>query len=236
MSRFCATRAPKSMTRHVMSRGMETIEAAPLSRARGAARRGAHAGRGPLQPAGLTAAQAEVIAVLRDADGPLTVREVGDRLVCEGGSPSRLVSTIVAAGLIRAHRASRRSSGGRAVAHVRRTARGPRGRRGGTSGPRLARRRARRARGGRTGPRAPQARRGAAGRRRDRAPTRRHSHCSRRIGTVLAESDATVKRMADQPLWSAWWAATSCSRGAASGLTSSRGSWRGCSGIRTPST
>jgi MarR family transcriptional regulator, organic hydroperoxide resistance regulator len=41
-----------------------------------------------------------VIAVLRDADGPLTVREVGERLVCEGGSPSRLVRTVVAAGLI----------------------------------------------------------------------------------------------------------------------------------------
>jgi DNA-binding MarR family transcriptional regulator len=53
-----------------------------------------------LQPAGLTAAQAEVIAVLRDANGPLTLRELGERLVCEGGSPSRLVSSVVAAGLI----------------------------------------------------------------------------------------------------------------------------------------
>jgi DNA-binding MarR family transcriptional regulator len=66
----------------------------------GAQREGARTLADLLQPAGLTPAQAEVIAVLRDADGPLTVRELGDRLVCEGGSPSRLVSSVVAAGLI----------------------------------------------------------------------------------------------------------------------------------------
>jgi len=53
-----------------------------------------------LRPIGLTPAQAEVVAVLRDAGRPLTVREIGDRLVCEGGSPSRLVATVAAAGLL----------------------------------------------------------------------------------------------------------------------------------------
>jgi DNA-binding MarR family transcriptional regulator len=66
----------------------------------GAQREGARTLAKLLQPAGLTAAQAEVIAVLRDANGPLTLRELGERLVCEGGSPSRLVSSVVAAGLI----------------------------------------------------------------------------------------------------------------------------------------
>ena len=77
----------------------------------GAQREGARTLAELLQPAGLTAAQAEVIAVLRDAGGPLTVRELGERLVCEGGSPSRLVSTVVAAGLVerRDHPGDRRA-------------------------------------------------------------------------------------------------------------------------------
>ena len=82
-------RVAKSMTCHVTSRGMETIEELRYL-VLGAQREGARSLAELLQPAGLTAAQAEVIAVLRDADRPLTVREVGDRLVCEGGSPSRL--------------------------------------------------------------------------------------------------------------------------------------------------
>ena len=52
-----------------------------------------------LAPIGLTAAQAEVLAVLRDEPHPLSVREIGQRLVCEGGSPSRLVATVVERGL-----------------------------------------------------------------------------------------------------------------------------------------
>jgi DNA-binding MarR family transcriptional regulator len=48
----------------------------------------------------LTPAQAEAIAVLRDAGGPLTVREIGQRLVCEGGSPSRLMSALTHKGLV----------------------------------------------------------------------------------------------------------------------------------------
>ena len=65
----------------------------------GAQREGARVLAELLRPLGLTAAQAEVIAVLRDAEGPLTVRQIGERLVCETGSPSRLVATVVASGL-----------------------------------------------------------------------------------------------------------------------------------------
>ena len=53
-----------------------------------------------LKPHDLTPSQAEAIAVLRDAGRPLTVREIGDRLVCEGGSPSRLMSTLARKGLV----------------------------------------------------------------------------------------------------------------------------------------
>jgi MarR family transcriptional regulator, organic hydroperoxide resistance regulator len=53
-----------------------------------------------LGPAGLTSAQGEVLAVVAEAKGPLTVREIGERLVCEGGSPSRLVASVVDAGLL----------------------------------------------------------------------------------------------------------------------------------------
>jgi DNA-binding MarR family transcriptional regulator len=51
-----------------------------------------------LRPLGLTPAQAEVLTVLAGAGRPLTVREVGDLLVCEPGSPSRLVSSLADAG------------------------------------------------------------------------------------------------------------------------------------------
>ena len=67
----------------------------------GAQREGARALADLLRPAGLTTAQGEVIAVLQEAQRPLTVREIGDRLVCEGGSPSRLVGSLVDAGLLR---------------------------------------------------------------------------------------------------------------------------------------
>jgi MarR family transcriptional regulator, organic hydroperoxide resistance regulator len=78
----------------------------------GAQREGARALAEQLRPARLTAAQAEVIAVLRDAPRPLTLREVGERLVCETGSPSRLVASVIAAGLIER---SERSSDRRAI-------------------------------------------------------------------------------------------------------------------------
>ena len=66
----------------------------------GAQREGARALADLLRPAGVTAAQGEVLAVLRDAGRGLTVREIGERLVCEGGSPSRLVAGLVDAGLL----------------------------------------------------------------------------------------------------------------------------------------
>jgi DNA-binding MarR family transcriptional regulator len=65
-----------------------------------AQREGARALAAGLKQVGLTPSQAEAIAVLRDAARPLTVREIGERLVCEGGSPSRLMSTLAHKGLV----------------------------------------------------------------------------------------------------------------------------------------
>jgi MarR family transcriptional regulator, organic hydroperoxide resistance regulator len=65
-----------------------------------AQREGARALAAALKPHDLTPSQAEAIAVLRDATAPLTVREIGQRLVCEGGSPSRLMSTLTQKGLV----------------------------------------------------------------------------------------------------------------------------------------
>jgi len=65
-----------------------------------AQREGARALTAALKPHDLTPSQAEAIAVLRDAGRPLAVREIGERLVCEGGSPSRLMSTLTNKGLV----------------------------------------------------------------------------------------------------------------------------------------
>ncbi len=78
----------------------------------GAQREGSRALSELLAPLGLTAAQAEVLAVLRDEPRPLSVGEIGQRLVCEGGSPSRLVATVVDRGLVQR---SPSASDGRAV-------------------------------------------------------------------------------------------------------------------------
>lgn len=67
-----------------------------------AQREGARALAAALKEHDLTPSQAEAIAVLRDAARPLTVREIGQRLVCEGGSPSRLMSTLMNKGLVEA--------------------------------------------------------------------------------------------------------------------------------------
>jgi DNA-binding MarR family transcriptional regulator len=48
---------------------------------------------------GLTPSQAEVLRVLQEHQ-PLSLRELGSLLVCETGSPSRLVSGLVGAGLV----------------------------------------------------------------------------------------------------------------------------------------
>ena len=52
-----------------------------------------------LRDAGLTPAQAEVLDVLRDR-APLSLAELGRLLVCETGSPSRLVDALVQRGLV----------------------------------------------------------------------------------------------------------------------------------------
>lgn len=52
-----------------------------------------------LEPIGLTTSQAEVLRVLYDY-APLSLIELGERLVCETGSPSRLVTTLVEKNLV----------------------------------------------------------------------------------------------------------------------------------------
>ncbi|BAJ31434.1 MULTISPECIES: MarR family transcriptional regulator [Kitasatospora] len=52
-----------------------------------------------LKQAGITPAQSEVLEVLAEGER-LTLAEVGRRLVCEAGSPSRLVDSLVKAGLV----------------------------------------------------------------------------------------------------------------------------------------
>jgi DNA-binding MarR family transcriptional regulator len=52
-----------------------------------------------LQPFSLTPSQAEALRVLQDWQ-PLALIELGSLLVCEQGSPSRLVSGLIAAGYV----------------------------------------------------------------------------------------------------------------------------------------
>lgn len=52
-----------------------------------------------LQPLGLTPSQAEALRVLEDWE-PLALVELGALLVCEQGSPSRLVAGLIAAGYV----------------------------------------------------------------------------------------------------------------------------------------
>jgi MarR family transcriptional regulator, organic hydroperoxide resistance regulator len=87
------------MTCHVFCEIVEPVEELRYL-ILGAQREGARALAELLRHAGLTAAQGEVIAVLHKAKRPLTLREIGERLVCETGSPSRLVASLVDAGLL----------------------------------------------------------------------------------------------------------------------------------------
>lgn len=52
-----------------------------------------------IRPLGLTPAQAEVLTVMHEGH-PLSLVEVGERLVCESGSPSRLIEGMVKAELV----------------------------------------------------------------------------------------------------------------------------------------
>jgi DNA-binding MarR family transcriptional regulator len=60
----------------------------------GAQREGSRQLAAALAPLGLTPAQAEVVRCVAD-NGPMSLRELGAMLVCETGSPSRLVDTLV---------------------------------------------------------------------------------------------------------------------------------------------
>ncbi|MFD4711901.1 MarR family winged helix-turn-helix transcriptional regulator [Streptomyces sp. NPDC058430] len=72
-----------------------------------------------LRPLGVTPAQAEAITLL-DQYAPLTLAELGRYLICETGSPSRLVNSLIERGLIE------RESGqaDRRVIHLSLTAQG----------------------------------------------------------------------------------------------------------------
>jgi MarR family transcriptional regulator, organic hydroperoxide resistance regulator len=52
-----------------------------------------------MRPLGLTAAQADALTVIGQAE-PLALNELGALLIAEGGHPSRLVDRLVAAGLV----------------------------------------------------------------------------------------------------------------------------------------
>lgn len=52
-----------------------------------------------LAPSGLTSSTAEVIRVLEEYE-PLTLKELGSLLICETGSPSRLIKGLVNEGMI----------------------------------------------------------------------------------------------------------------------------------------
>jgi MarR family transcriptional regulator, organic hydroperoxide resistance regulator len=55
-----------------------------------------------MRPLGLTGAQADALNVLRQA-GPISLKELGELLIAEGGHPSRLVDRLVESGLVERH-------------------------------------------------------------------------------------------------------------------------------------
>lgn len=52
-----------------------------------------------LKPTGITGSQAEVLRVLEERE-PLSLKELGSLLICETGSPSRLVDRLVREGFV----------------------------------------------------------------------------------------------------------------------------------------
>lgn len=64
-----------------------------------AQREGARQMTGQLRPLNLTPAQAEILLVLAER-APLTLAELGRLIVCESGSPSRIVDTLTKRGLV----------------------------------------------------------------------------------------------------------------------------------------
>lgn len=52
-----------------------------------------------LEPFGLTSSQFEIVLVLAEY-GPITLKELGELIVCELGSPSRIVDTLVRRGFV----------------------------------------------------------------------------------------------------------------------------------------
>ena len=52
-----------------------------------------------LQPLGVTSVQADALTVIRQA-GPLSLSDLGDLLIAEGGHPSGLIDRLVDAGLV----------------------------------------------------------------------------------------------------------------------------------------
>jgi DNA-binding MarR family transcriptional regulator len=81
-----------------MSREMEALRYGILALQREGQRQLAHL----LQPVGLTPSQAEVVRVVAEF-GPVHIRKLGSLLVCEAGSPWRLVDSLVRKGILAKH-------------------------------------------------------------------------------------------------------------------------------------
>lgn len=76
-------------------RELERLRLLVLAAQRDGARRLSDA----LRPGRLSPSQAEILGVLA-ADGPLSLSDLGRRIVCESGSPSRSVDLLVRRGLV----------------------------------------------------------------------------------------------------------------------------------------
>jgi DNA-binding MarR family transcriptional regulator len=59
-----------------------------------------------LKALNITPSQAEALRVIQ-VDQPLSLKQLGERLICETGSPSRLTATLIGKGLIRAERSQK---------------------------------------------------------------------------------------------------------------------------------